>query len=144
MMKIVLLLALLSLVEVHCQQTFPYVSFMGQTLADHSYVDISQVGTGSAGVLCHTDLQTCCSGTQGPHRGDWYFPNGDALQFSSSGEDIFQNRGNQIVELRRRNNANGPTGIYHCDIETVAAVNGNGIRETVYMGLYNSDEGKHM
>ena len=40
-----LLLVLLSLVEVYCQQTFPYISFMGQTLADHSYVDISQVGT---------------------------------------------------------------------------------------------------
>ena len=25
-------------------QTFLYVSFMGQTLADHSYVDLSQVG----------------------------------------------------------------------------------------------------
>ena len=28
---------------VYCQ-TFPYVSFMGQTLANHSYVDLSQVG----------------------------------------------------------------------------------------------------
>ena len=56
---------------------------MSQTsLANHSYVDISLVGndcSGSDSVQCHTDLDTCCSGLQGIHRGDWYFPNGDRL-----------------------------------------------------------------
>ena len=43
--SLLLVLSLLySLVEVH-SQTFPYVSFMGQTLASHSYVDLSLVGT---------------------------------------------------------------------------------------------------
>ena len=77
-MRIVSLL-LWSLVEVHCQHV-PYVSFMGQTLANHSYVDFSLVGSlsnGSDSVQCHTDLTTCCTGGQGIHRGDWYFPNGD-------------------------------------------------------------------
>ena len=156
MMKIVfvlmLLVVLLSVVEVQCQQTFPYVSFMGQTLADHSYVDISQVGNtsqvwntfgGSDNVRCHTDLDTCCSGAQGAHRGDWYFPNGDRLPFPGDG-DIIQNRVAQGVELRRYNNTNEPNGIYRCDIETVAGVNGNGMRETVYMGLYTSDGGMYM
>ena len=56
-------------------QSFPYVSFRGQTLANHSYVDLSLVGTsGSDSVQCITDLNTCCSGAQGIHRGDWYFP----------------------------------------------------------------------
>ena len=67
------------------QHTVPYVSFMGQTLVNHSYVDISQVGndvSGSDSVQCHTDLSTCCSGAQGPHRGDWYFPDGNRLLFS--------------------------------------------------------------
>ena len=90
---------------------------MGQTLADHSYVDISQVGTGSASIQCHTDLSTCCSGAQGPHHGDWYFPNGDGLPFPGSG-GIFESRQAQRVDMRRTNNVNGPTGIYHCDIET--------------------------
>ena len=35
-------------------QTFPYVTFMGQTLANHSYVDLS--------IKSHYDLITCCSG----------------------------------------------------------------------------------
>ena len=137
-----LLFLLVSLVElVHSQQTVPYVSFMGQTLADHSFVDISQVGTGDAAVRCHTDLTTCCSGAQGSHRGDWYFPNGDVLQFPNTGADIFENRAAQRVDLRRINNVNEPTGIYHCDVETVAGVNGDGMRETVYVGLYTSDGG---
>ena len=138
-----LLLVLLSLVEVHCQQTFPYVSFMGQTLADHSYVDINQVGTSSASVQCHTDLTTCCSGADGLHRGDWYFPSGNRLDISNGDDDIFESRQAQRVELQRRNNINGPTGIYRCDIETVA-VHDNGMRETVYMGLYPSYGGKHI
>ena len=138
-----LLLVLLSLVEVQCQQTFPYVSFMGQTLAGHSYVDISQVGADSGSVQCHTDLSTCCGGAQGSHRGNWYFPSGDRLGFSNGGGDIFQNRDNQRVNLRQRNNVNGPIGIYRCDIETVAVCD-NDMRETVYVGLYTSGGGMYM
>ena len=69
---------------VYCQ-TFPYVSFMSQTLANHSYVDLSLVGNdgiGSDSVQCHTDLNTCCSINDGSHRGDWYFPNGTRLPFN--------------------------------------------------------------
>ena len=115
---------------------------MGQTLADHSYVDISQVGndgSGSDTVQCHTDLNTCCRADQGSHRGDWYFPNGTRLPLPG-GSDIVESRQAQRVDIRR-NSGTEPTGIYRCDIETVA-VNGNGMRETVYVGLYTSDGGK--
>ena len=131
------------MVEVQCQQIFPYVSFMGQTLANNSYVDISQVGTGSAAVYCHTDLSTCCSGMQGPaHRGDWYFPIGDRVPFPGAG-DIFESRQAQRVELRRINNANEPTGIYR-DIPTVVVHHPTDryVRASVYVGLYPSDGGE--
>ena len=124
--------------EVQCQ-TAPYVSFMDQTLPDHSYVDISEVGVTSDNVQCHTDLDTCCSNDQGPHRGDWYFPNGDRLQFSDD-LAIVQRRQDRTV-LIRRNSGTEPTGIYHCDIPT-NAVHNNGMRETVYVGLYTSTGGK--
>ena len=131
-----------SLVEVH-SQTFPYVSFMGQTLANNSYVDLSLVGTsGSDSVQCHTDLSTCCTGPQGPHRGDWYFPNGNRLQFSG---DIFERRDDRIVELRRSNSATlSPVGIYRCDIATndVFDDTDTSVRATVYVGLYTASEGK--
>ena len=127
-------------------QTAPYVSFMGQTLADHSYVDISQVGSdlsGSDNVQCHTDLNTCCTATQGSHRGNWYYPGEiTRLPFPSDGDgghDIFEFRQAQRVDLRR-NSGTGQTGIYRCDIAT-EAVHDNGMKETVYVGLYTSDGG---
>ena len=124
------------------QHTFPYVSFMGQTLVNHSYVDISQVGnnvSGSDSIQCHTDLSTCCRGQQGPHRGDWYFPDGNRLLFSMDVSDIYEYRDAQRVELRHRNNASGPTGIYCCSI----AVNGYHLLQgIVYVGLYTSDGGR--
>ena len=58
-------------------KTFPYVSFKGQTLANHSYVDLSLVEddvSGSDSVQCHIDLGTYCTSGQGLHCGDWYFP----------------------------------------------------------------------
>ena len=48
-----------------------------------------------------------------------YFPDGDRLTFSG-GSDNFEFRGSQRVELRRKNNANSPVGIYRCDIPTNA------------------------
>ena len=147
---------LLSLVEeVHCQQTFPYVSFMGQILGDHSYVNVSLVGSAgdsSDGVVCHTDLGTCCSGSEGPYRGDWFFPDGygdqhlfygHRLPFSGGGILIYEGRGYMTVVIRRTN-ATGPTGIYRCDIPTKAVHNDTDIsvRNSVYVGLYYSDGGK--
>ena len=130
--------------SVVCSQTFPYVSFLGQTLANHSYVDLSLVGTsGSDSVQCHTDLMTCCTMPQGIHRGDWYFPNGSRLQFSGDGGDIFENRGAQRVYLSHRNSVTSPVGIYRCDIPTNAVHNDNdnSVRATVYVGLYTASGG---
>ena len=138
MMRIVSLLSLLwFLVEVHCQ-TAPFISFM---LDNHSYVDLSQVGgneNGADSVQCHTDLSTCCTGAQGSHRGDWFSPGEtDRLPFPGDPGDIYQTRENQRVDLRRRNNANSPVGIYRCTI----AVSDNSVSDTVYVGLYTASGG---
>ena len=142
-MSVLLCLLLWSLVEVHSQTEFPYVSFVGETLPNHSYVDLTLVGTntGDPGntVRCHTDLMTCCSGSQGDHRGDWYFPDGNRLPFPlSSSVGIHESRDAQQVDLRRRNNDNSPSGIYRCDIPTNAVHHetDRSVRETVYLGLY--------
>ena len=53
-----------SLVEVQSQTGYPYVSFMGESLPNHAYVNFSLVGndhSGSDSVQCHTDLSTCCT-----------------------------------------------------------------------------------
>ena len=44
MLAVVVSLSLLWCLVEGNSQTFPYVSFMGQTLANHSYVDLSLVG----------------------------------------------------------------------------------------------------
>ena len=130
---------------VHCQQTFPYVSFglTGQTLVNHSYVDLSTVGSDYVrnSVQCHTDLGTCCSDSQGPHRGDWYFPDGTRLPFSG---DMFEGRGAQRVDLRQTSTT-GPTGIYRCDISTEVVHDNTDIsvRDTVYVGLYVGSGGRY-
>ena len=128
-----------------CSQAFPYVSFMGQTLANHSYVDLSLVGDdydGSDSVQCHTDLGTCCSKTEGSHRGDWYFPNEDRLPFTG-GDFIFESRGYLRVDIRHWNSASSPVGIYRCDIPTNAVHDDTDIsvRATVYVGLYTASGG---
>ena len=136
-------------------QTFPYVSFRGQTLANHSYVDLSLVGgddsSGSDSVQCHTDLNTCCSGAQGSHRGDWHFPNDTTrLPFPNGSRlgfpyynDIYEWRRAQrvdlSVDLSRRNNANLPVGIYLCTIHTNDALP---VRARVYVGLYTASGGR--
>ena len=135
-----MLLSYLSfLVEVHSQREFPFVSFMGETLPNHAYADLTSVGTNISDpgntVKCHTDLQTCCSAREGPHRGDWYFPNGTRLPFSTSTATIYESRHAQKVDVLRSNNALFPSGIYHCDIATSIDAS---FREMVFVGLYSS------
>ena len=142
-MSALVLFLLWSLVEVH-SQTAPYVSFMGENLPNHSYVDLTLVGNDDSDpgntVRCNTDLSTCCRGAQGIHRGDWYFPDGDSLSLVSAGINIFEVHGAQQVTLRRRNNAMGPSGVYSCEVPTVPVHDDNdlSVRETVYVGLYAS------
>ena len=123
-----------SLMEVQCQTEYPYVSFMGETLPNHAYVDLSLVGnddSGSNSVQCHTDLETCCTMAQGDHRGDWIPP-------SNEGEGTYEVHGDRLVDLRRRNNADIPSGVYQCDIATNAVHDDRNIsvRESVYVRLY--------
>ena len=141
-MSVLLCLLLWSLVEVHSQTEFPYLSFMGETLPNHGYVDLTLVGddSGSPGntVRCHTDLTSCCTGRQGQHRGDWYFPNGTRLPFISNTGTFYETRGGEQVDIHRRSGADPPSGIYRCDIPTNAVHHetDNSVRETVYVGLY--------
>ena len=145
-MAALLLILLWSLVEVHSQTppAAPYLTFMGETLPNHSYVDLSLVGYINSGdeVVCHTDLSTCCGGGVGPDRGDWYFPNGDRLPFPGN-HPLFERRQTQRVELLRGRSAGSiPSGIYRCTIETNAVHSNDSddttTRETVYVGLYAS------
>ena len=144
----VLLCLLWSLVEVHSQTEYPYISFMGETLPNHTYVNLSLVGnSGSDSVQCHTDLETCCSYQQDNgtnrvhHRGNWHRPGSDMrLPYVYESGDIYEEHRYRQTELHRRNNAISPTGIYRCFIPTNAVHDDNSqsVKAIVYLGLYTS------
>ena len=141
---LIVLLCFLSAVMDVCSQTVPYISFMGTNLPNHSYIDFTQVGEWSDSVQCHTDLTSCCTGAQGDDRGNWYFPDGEQLQFSSFiPNKLYQNRGAQRVDLNVYGTPTLPEGIYRCDIETSATSNDS--RESAYVGLYHhKNRGQYM
>ena len=123
------------------QAEYPNVTFMGENLPNHSYIDLALVGdVKAAGIMnilrCNTNLDTCCGGTQSSRRGDWYFPNGTSVENSDYGADIYRRRGKQRVNLLRRNNAMSPSGIYHCEIPTNVLRTETTVRDSVYVGLY--------
>ena len=135
-----LLLLLLSLtsVEVQCQT---FVSFMGTTLRNHSYINLTLVGSSTTDrevgncVQCHTNLTTFNSANS-VHHGDWSFPNQTRVPFSSS--DITQTQLSQRVDLCVSNRrVILSSGVYRCDI-TTAVASENFVGETVYVGLYAS------
>ena len=150
----VLLFLLWSLVEVHSQTPpAPYLTFMGETLPDHSYVDLSALGdidNENDYVVCHTDLTSCCGGVWLNDRGFWFFPNGDVLPGVGDGSGAATNpivlmRGLQVARLiRGTGSGDAPSGLYRCIIETVADNDqsspspDNGIGETVYVGVYST------
>ena len=130
-----LLLCLFSaLVEVH-SQTAPYLTFMGNNIPNNSYVNLNTVGTDFLvnNILCYTDLSSCCSSAEGLDHGYWYFPNGNRLLLSGN---VHESRHAQLVRLLYTGSG-GTSGIYQCDIETVA-VNNNDGHETLFIGLYTS------
>ena len=141
-----LCLLLWSLVEVHSQTEFPYVSFMGETLPNNSYVDLSQVGddvSGNDSVQCHTDLETCCSSNEGLYRGHWFTPGiEDSVPYSDSSPDVayYEVYAAQRVDLRRRTGSDMPPGKYRCDVLT----SGNQlVMQSVYVRiLYRASAGQ--
>ena len=128
------------LVEVHSQTEYPYISFMGKNLTNHSYVDLTLVGSSDSHVLmCRTDLMSCCRQSD-IHQGHWYSPNGQKLP-KQSDDDRFLYVKHLVKRVELKKNGSSQAGIYHCDIPTTnTSHDGNEsvvIHNTIYVGLYN-------
>ena len=128
------------LVEVY-SQIAPYLTFMGNNISNNSYLNLNRVGLEKYKqeqntLHCNTDLSACCSGAQGPDRGDWYFPNGNRLPFYNyiNIPVLSELRGLRQVVVYYRG-SDGISGIYRCDIETIA-VNNNSGNVSIFVGLY--------
>lgn len=119
-----------------CSQHAPYITFMGQNYPSYSCLDLTAVGEGeNGGVLCHTDLYTCCTNSQGSDRGNWYPPDSSSsLPFYSAAAYIYQEWGDRQVGLYRRDldsAGDAGEGVYKCVIETEAG------HVTVFVELKN-------
>ena len=91
---------------------------------------ISDIGSSDdTALLCHTDR----SSTSG---GEWYAPDGTRVD-DDTVPGLRRVRGFMVVRLRKRGSTGSPPeGIYQCSMLDAALV-----RQTLYVGLYNSGGG---
>ena len=101
-----------------------------RTYPADSQIPITDVGestpTSDGALVCRTDRPDCCRADPmaGEFRqGNWIYPNGVLVGSSASGDDIYRTRGTSTVLLNRRNDATGPTGLYCCEVASVADAN---------------------
>ena len=131
----ILSLLFLFLVGVHSETVTPYLSFLGENLSNHSYVNFTQV-TWFNNVQCHSKLEGCCGRTEEGPRGDWFFPNGSMLKTYHL-YYAFQTHRVQRVDLIRfiwTTWPQPPVGIYHCDI--AVTTDKPSVHQSLYVGLY--------
>jgi len=103
---------------------------------NNSVVTITDIGTGSAALICTTTYIWCCLSTDGSH---WYFPDGSTVQ--RTGTTYYRTRtishvGGGTVVLNRNPGAT-TTGVFHCDIP-----DGSGDLQSLYVGIYNATTGE--
>ena len=100
---------------------------------------ISDIGTegDDTALLCHTNHPADIpGGTDGMHSGgDWFRPDGNEVLGGASSVGFRRIRGSMVVRLYRITGT-PVEGIYRCQIE-----DDTDTLQTVYVGLYNDDEG---
>ena len=114
--------------------TFPYITFVGQTLPNNAYISFSRLELGGFndgnGIICHTDASYCCSS----NTAEWIFPNGSYVEQDGVLESA---KLKKRVELQRGTvSGNIPSGVYQCYITINPQTTG-----TANFGLYDT-EGK--
>ena len=121
----------------------PYITFMGNRLPNHSFVNIEEFENGINQLQCHTDLPSCCQNDdQGEIRqtGEWVLPNGQEVG-PTTGDYSVKTQAQRLDLCFDGDNGRRPAvGMYRCNIPTTAVNNEGGTaRETVYVGLYRND-----
>ena len=103
---------------------------------NNSVVTITDIGTGSAALLCTTTQIGCCLSTDGSH---WYFPDGSSVRRSET-LPYYRTRtigsGSGPAVRLHRNTGATTTGVFHCTIPGVS-----GDLQSLYVGIYNATTG---
>ena len=103
---------------------------------NNSVVNITDIGTGSAALICTTTNPRCCISTDGSH---WYFPDGSTVQRTSTTyyrTRTISNVGGGTVHLNRNSGAT-TTGVFHCEIPDAS-----GDLQSLYVGIYTATTGE--
>jgi len=120
---------------------FPYqFSGIGLTLNGVSYnnnsiVNIMEIGTGSAALLCTTTLPKCCHSITGRGNG-WFFPNGREVMRDEE-LPYYRTRAYPTGKLLLHRSTGTTTGIFR-----IPDVSGD-IR-SLYVGIYTRTTGKSL
>ena len=103
---------------------------------NNSVVNITDIGTGGAALLCTTTRTGCCLSWDGSQ---WYFPNRSAVQ--RTGVTYYRRRTFSDVDggtvRLNRNPGATTTGVFHCDI-----LDGSGDLQSIYVGIYTATTGE--
>ena len=102
---------------------------------NNSVLTITDIGTGSAALICTTTRFGCCLSTDGSH---WYFPDGSTVQRTGTTyyrTKTISNGPGGTVRLHRNPGAT-TTGVFHCDIP------GGGGLQSIYVGIYTATTGE--
>ena len=107
----------------------------GVEYTNNSVVDITNVRTDGAALICTSTRPGCCLSTDGSH---WYFPDGSRVQ--RTGTTYYRTRtiadlGGGTVRLNRNPGAT-TTGVFYCDIPV-----GGGL-QSLYVGIYDATTGE--
>ena len=101
---------------------------------NNSVVNITDIGTGSAALICTTTRLGCCLSSDGSH---WYFPDGSLVQRTAT--TYYRTRtnfGGGTIRLNRNPEAT-TTGIFRCDI-----LDASGDLQSLYVGIYTATTGE--
>ena len=124
----------------NCFAVFGYLGNV--SYSNNSVVNLNDTGLNDNALFCYTNLSTCCRGDDNPNggsQGSWMFPEGNAVGRLSlaNNNEFSRNRSERAVVLHRGMSASRSTGIFTCVIP-----DSNNVRQQVYFGIYNIDEGK--
>ena len=111
--------------------------------ANNSVVNISDIGTGSAALLCTTTYLPCCFFRPLPGN-YWYFPNGSRVENTNTlpyyrtridGNPLYTSDPGTV--LLHRNPEGTTTGVFRCEIRDAT-----GAFQSLYVGIYTASTGE--
>lgn len=114
-------------------------------LQNNSIFDLDMIGEEvSLSIQCLTSRDDCCDSisTRSVGTGNWFLPSGDvltSLRNTPAGIDFYRDRNFGGIDLRRRNNATMPEGVYKCEIPRTGTT---GDVDIAYIGIYQEGNGK--